>query len=339
MNKRRSIPNQIHLKNVLLRDRSTGVKDGINWRKSEAFNDSPGQLQEAAHKNWSQYFHRRAGGKGGDWKVILQRGKSYTSGFMKGVGLYSKIIPVPLRNTASAVVCACNRAIDLQSVLKKLSILPLKEIVVVLHNASDEMFTIARNYKNTVVVHFPEAVDPDVERSLGAKLTSANTLLFVDGEQAVDANILARFIWECESRVDIALNDISTRLGLFYQRAGIERFHEFLNRSLNRKDLKANSLSSLPFALSRHALDTMGISNLAVPAKAHAMAILGGLRIGIGGAVKSSSHYERSASNEKWRRAAGDHIEAWREAMTAQGSRLNFADSTRNRSVLGEWER
>jgi hypothetical protein len=331
-------PSPIHAKNALLRDRFAGVKDGKKWRISEAFDDSPERLQEAAHKNWSQYFHGGGARKETDWKVVLQRGKSYTSGFMKGVGLYTKMAPVPLRNIAGAVVCACHHSNALKNVLKQLGALPLQEIVIVLHNASDEMLSHARSYNNTLIAHFPETVDPDVERSLGAKLTSANTLLFVDGQQAVDADDLARFLWECDSRVDIALNDISARMGLFYQRAGIECFHEFLNRSLNRRDLKTNSLSSLPFALSRHALDTMGVSTLAVPAKAHAVAILSGLRIGAVGTVKSRVKHKSSVSVEKWRRAAGDHVEAWREAMTAQGSRLRFADSIRNRSVLGDWE-
>jgi hypothetical protein len=63
------------------------------------------------------------------------------------------------------------------------------------------------------------------------------------------------------------------------------------------------------------------------------------LRIGVGGSVKSRFNHESSVSEENWRRAAEDHVEAWREAMNAQGSQLNFADSIRNRSVLGDWER
>ncbi|MFC5468857.1 glycosyltransferase family 2 protein [Cohnella suwonensis] len=332
-------PSQIHAKNALSRDRNYGVKHGKKWREKETVGNIRERLQETAHKKWSRYFHKEDAGKGADWKVVLQRGKEYTSGFMKGAGVYTKMVPVPLRNTAAAIVCASRHTKTLQSVLKELSALPLQEIVVVLHNASDETFSHVRSYSNTLIAHFPEAIDPDVERSLGAKLTSADTLLFVDGEFAVNAENLARFLWECDSRMDIALNDISTKMGLFNQRAGTEFFREFLNRSLNRKDLRANSLLSLPFALSRNALDTIGVSTLSVPVKAHATAILRGLRIGVGGSVKSRVNRKPMVSGEKWRRIAGDHVEAWREAMTAKGSRLNFADSIRNRSVLGDWER
>jgi hypothetical protein len=256
---------------------------------------------------------------------------------MQGAGLYASITPVPLRGTASAVVCAGNDQAALHAVLSQLEALPLHEIIVVLSAPSERMFSLVRSHSNAIIANLPGNVDPDTGRALGAKLTGADSILFVDGEQAVDADRLAGFLWECDGKADIALNDVSVHMGSFHSRGAIERFHEFLNASLERPDLKMNTLSTLPFAISRTALDTISPAALAVPAKAHAMAIINGLKIVIGGSVEKSKMPETTARNLQ--RAAGDHVEAWREAMNARGSRLSFTDSVRNRSVLGDWER
>lgn len=317
----------------------SGVKKGRSWRNSEAFNASPEGLQAAANMYWSRYYHRKKTRKSPRWNDLLRRGLSYTSGFMKGSKLKTKLCPVPLQKKAAAVVCAAHDPRALHSVLKELNELPLEEIVVVLHEASDEMFDVAKNNIKTVVAHFPEQIDPDVGRALGAKLTGADTLLFVDGEQRVSAEMLAPFLWECDRRLDVALNDISAGAGLFHQRDGNQQIYEFLNASLKRTDLKSNSLTVLPFALSRHAFNRIGAPMLAVPAKAHVRAILAGLRIGPGGTVKFRSRCKTSTSDERWRQSAGDHVEAWGAAITDCGSRLSFADRRRNRTVLGDGSR
>ncbi|BBI35025.1 hypothetical protein KCTCHS21_44240 [Cohnella abietis] len=216
--------------------------------------------------------------------------------------------------------------------------LPLHEIVIVLANTNEEIYSLARNHKNMIIAYLPDEVNPDVGRALGAKLTGADTVLFVDGEHPVHSDILARFLWECDGRVDIALNDLTAQMGLFNRRGESERFHEFLNRSLNREDLSINCLSSLPFAVSRNALDTLGAAAFTVPIKAHALAILNGLKIGTGGSASNRNSNRLIASKQNWQIAAGDHVEAWTEAMGTRGSRLDFTDSVRNRSVLGDWE-
>lgn len=316
-----------------------GLKHGREWRKNERAEATPDRLQEAAHNYWYRYYRRTKTIKASDWKVLLQRGTDYLDGFMKGAGMKTKLCPVPLRKTAAAIVCAGQDAKALHRILKQLGELPLKEIIVVLHNATDELFADARSNKKTMVAHLPETIDSDVGRALGAKLTTADTLLFIDGEYEVGAVRLARFLWECDSRLDVALNDISTSTGLFNERDGAQHIHEFLNASLSRPDLKNNSLSTLPFALSRHAFNTIGAPKLAVPAKAHAAAILAGLNIGFGGSVISRNHTDSRIMADRWRTSAGDHVEALREALTAKGSRLCFADLLRNRQVLGDRQR
>ncbi|TFE27866.1 hypothetical protein [Cohnella luojiensis] len=317
-------------------DHSAGVSDGRAWRSGATYDTRVEKLREAIHDKWRRRFLETPIKQNEDWKFLQLRGKSYAAGFMQGSGMHTPLSAVPLRHKAAAVVCAGSNEAALQAVLNELEALPLHEIVIVLATPTDWMYSQARSRHNTVIAHLPAAVDADVGRALGSKLTGADIVLFVDGEHAVNADILARFLWVCDGRLDVALNDLSGQMGVFQKRAGVERFHEFLNASLDRGDLKINSLSSLPFAVSRHALDTLGATALTVPAKAHALAILKGLRIGLGGMADSR---RLNGSRGDWRVAAGDHVEAWREAMTARGSRLQFTDSTRNRTALGDWER
>ncbi|QJD84081.1 family 2 glycosyl transferase [Cohnella herbarum] len=319
-------------------DHSAGLKDGIEWRGSSADDNRPDSLREIIHRKWNQRFLETNRASNTDWKLVQARGKSYSEGFMQGAGRHINISPVPLRNHAAAVVCAGTNEASLQEVLLQLAALPLQEVVIVLGKPSEWLFALARNDPKTVIAYLPEKVEPDIGRALGAKLTGADMILFVDGEKTVPADQLARFIWECEGKSDIALNDVSGQMGLFHQRGEIDRFHEFLNTSLNRGDLKINSLSNLPFAVSRNAFDTLGAAAFAIPVKAHALAILKGLRIGFGGSAGVRRFARNEDTEQKWRKAAGDHAEAWREAMSARGSRLQFADTQRNRSVLGEWE-
>jgi hypothetical protein len=328
----RSQPRRIRTLDHHFPDFTAGVSEGAAWRSSIDFDPSLERFREVVHEHFSRRFHETNRNKSTAWMHVQQRGKKYVTGFMKGSKIDTSISPIPLQNKAAAVVCASTGSAALNDVLSQLNTLPLQEIVLVLCNPADEMFSLARSYKNTVIAYFPDEVDPDVGRAMGVKLTDADTVLFVDGERAVDANLLARFLWECDGRVDIALNDLSAQMGLFHQRNSVERFHEFLNTSLNRVDLKTNSMSDLPFAVSRHALNTLGPAVLAVPVKAHAIAILNGLRIGTGGSAGSRMY------KDNWKKAAGDHVEAWREAMNARGSRLQFADSIRNRNVLGDFE-
>ncbi len=330
---------RVHSPGRRLPDHSAGVTEGAAWRRSAAFDTNPGRLREVIHQSWSQRFHETNRNNNLDWKLVQQRGMKYATGFMQGAGIYTSLALAPLHHKAAAVVCAGPSSVALPVVLSQLEMLPLREVVLVLSNPTDGMYSLARSRKNTVIASFPDEIDPDIGRALGAKLTGADTVLFVDGEQAVDAQILARFLWECDKRVDIALNDLSPKMGLFHARSDSSRFREFLNASLNREDLRTNSLSALPFAVSRNALDTLGPTALSVPAKAHALAILRGLKIGAGGSANSRALHDLSNSDESWKKAAGDHAEAWKEAMAARGTRLQFTDTIRNRSVLGDGER
>jgi len=314
------------------------VNDGKLWQHFQSKDDI--QLEEArnaAFQAWSDKWYDGNVPKSAAWKQLLSHGRQYAAGFLQRFADAEPILPVPLRNTAAAVVCATFPLLGLQNVLKELVSLPLRQIIVVIYGVpADQLPSISGNPRTVVVVK-PEVTDPDVGRAIGAKLANADTLLFVDGKQPVAANVLARFIWECDGRADIALNDLPMNKIWFNQRGGIQMLQEFLNASLNRKELKSNSLAALPYALSRNALNTIGAATLCVPAKAHAVAIMSKLRIVAGGTAGKPS---RSPSDKfVSRTVAGDHAEAWHTAIAKSGSRLKRPDLNRNRAILEDSDR
>lgn len=319
--------------------RREGTTLGAAWRAENPAGTAE-ELKSYVQEQWTRKARDGSGrpgtAPGAGWHEVWERGKQFGEGAMAGAGVPSGFAPVPLQGSAAAVLYAePSSARSLMSVLSVLDLLPLSEIVVVAGNASESWLTAVRSHPKATIAHHPDAVHADVGRALGAKLTGADIVLFVDGDQPAPAAELARFLWECDGRLDVALNDISPDYRMFNERNAVLRFQEFLNFTLGRADLKMNTMASMPFALSRNALDSLGSALLAVPAKAHAAAVLRGLRIGTAGRVGWRSPFGTEAPQPVLQVAAGDHFEAWREAMTARGSRLQFADRARNRGAVG----
>ncbi|MEH7087276.1 family 2 glycosyl transferase, partial [Neobacillus drentensis] len=100
-----------------------------------------------------------------------------------------------------------------------------------------------------------------------------------------------------------------------------------------------NSLTAVPHALSRKALEIIGYMNLMVPPKAQAIAILNGLRVEV---CTSINVVERNKirntnvgqTNPVAQLIIGDHLEALREAMDMCGSRLSLSDTQRDRDRI-----
>lgn len=248
-------------------------------------------------------------------------------------------VMLPAGCRVSAVVTVMNEEATLPLVLRELGKLPLQETIVVLNGCTDSSLSIARSFPQVTVVHYTERLGHDVGRSIGAKLTKADIVLFVDGDFPIGADRLKRFVAAIAQGADIALNDISPYLPLFRDWDEVTKMKAFLNLSLGRPDLRANSLTCVPHAMSRRAIEQIGSGLLAVPPKAQAAAIEAGLRIRTAASVNvlQSNRIRNSnvgKDNEVSRLIIGDHIEALKYAMDAGGSRLTNEDSGRRRHVV-----
>ncbi|MBD3920047.1 glycosyltransferase family 2 protein [Paenibacillus sp. PR3] len=247
------------------------------------------------------------------------------------------VLPIGCR--VSAVVTVLNEEETLPLVLRELGKLPLEETIVVLNGCTDSSLSIARSFPQATVVHYTEKLGHDVGRSIGAKLTKSDIVLFVDGDIPIGADRLKRFIAAIAQGTDVALNDISPFLPLFRDWDEVTKMKAFLNLSLGRPDLRANSMTCVPHAMSRRAIERIGSGLLAVPPKAQAAAIEAGLHVRTAASVNvlQSNRLRQSnvgKDNEVSRLIIGDHIEALKYAMNAGGNRLTNEDSGRRRHVV-----
>ncbi|MNU43666.1 Glycosyl transferase family 2 [compost metagenome] len=295
----------------------------------------PREQRSDAHMQMTySTWHIQSGLTNIPFSRVLPILKAYCRGYTSVSGNVRPGIPVPLRRSASAVVTVCNEMKTISAVLSELAKLPLCEIIVVLNGCRDGSFAEVRKHPGVTLLHFPERLGHDVGRSLGAAVAKGDILLFTDGDLVIPAEELAAFLYAVDQGADLALNNITPWLPAFSKQDEVTRSKSFLNLVLGRPDLKANSLTAVPHALSRRAIQTIGTAALAVPPKAQALAIQHGLIVTAPLAVDVIRHNRVRTGNTGngnmvSRMILGDHIEALGEAMSRGGTRLGLTSQGR----------
>jgi hypothetical protein len=284
------------------------------------------------------YMEQIAGTRMG-YSSLLRISRAFVHGYADRDSTLSGYIPLPLAKTAGAVVVASNERETLNKVLTELMRLPFGEIIVVLNGCSDGSFTSLMNHPRLIKLSFPERLGHDVGRALGAMITTQDTVLFVDGDLPLPAEDLGAFLLAIEQGSDVALNNITPFLPSFMRQDSVTHSKVFLNMSLGRADLLANSLTAVPHALSRRAIDTLGHASLVVPPKAHALALVNELTVTAPYSVNVLKNNRIRSTNTGRGNVMGgliigDHIEALAEVMKIYGPRLKF--TRMSRSVLAK---
>ncbi|GIP24102.1 glycosyltransferase family A protein [Paenibacillus sp. J22TS3] len=279
-------------------------------------------------------WHRQFGHGGQSLSRLWASANAYSKGYSAVPGTAGSVIPLPLDKSASAIVTVCDEEKTVSAVLAELEKLPFREIIVVLNGCTDGSFAEARKHKNTILLHYPERLGHDVGRAIGAAAAVGDILLFMDGDLVVPAEQLAAFLYAVDKGTDVALNDISPWLPAFQGQDSVTRSKAFLNLVLGRPDLKSNSLTAIPHALSRRSITRLGTAVLAVPPKALALAVLSGLKISTVAKINviKSNRIRKGNTGEGnavGKLILGDHIEALGEAMKRSGVRLGLTSQPR----------
>jgi len=272
------------------------------------------------------------------WPLYHAAASRFAEGFGKGWNL-DHYVWLPTQKRVAAILTVMNEKDTISSVLAQLSRIPLHEIIIVVNGSNDGTLETIRRSSQAIIVHYREALGHDVGRAIGAKLAEADILLFLDGDFPIMAEQLMPFVDAIERGYDIALNDLSPYIGVFAHRDDVTAIKEFVNRSLARPDLGANSLTAIPHAIRKDAAQKIGYTNLSVPPKAQAIAIGQGLKICSPASVNVFASNRLRGHNVGRSNAVadliiGDHIEALRTALHGQGKRLSYADRIRDRSIL-----
>ncbi|MFD0710688.1 glycosyltransferase family 2 protein [Paenibacillus sp. GCM10027626] len=285
---------------------------------------------------WNRWYHSN---KHLPWNAYHTAAAKFIEGYCKHAGGYfGNGVLLPTDKTVAAIVTVMNEKDTIPSVLEQLHRLPLHEMIFIVNGSTDESFEMLRNQSRATIVHYHHALGHDVGRAIGAKLAESEILLFLDGDFPVFAEHLLPFIAAIGQGADIALNNISPYIGLFSNRDDVTIVKEFINRSMARADLGANSLTAIPHAMKKQAAQLIGYANLAVPPKAQVLAIQQGLKINSPASVDViSTNRQRKRnvgrSNAVSELIIGDHIEALKTAFDMRGPRMSFPDRIRNRQL------
>jgi hypothetical protein len=243
----------------------------------------------------------------------------------------------------AAVIPARNESATLQTILAELERLSLYQIVVVVNGSTDATRAIAMHY-GCKVLEFSGALGHDVGRGLGAQASDrTDGVVFLDADIEFRAGELVSFLTAVEGGMDVALNDVN-QLPLFNPRHPVNVAKAYLNVVLDRTDLGSSSMTGVPHALSRKALDVIGCEALAVPPMAQAKAILSHLRVGLASAVdvvgRNRIHGADSpvTSGQLEDLIVGDHLEAISYVLSERGVRGGFSDGNRQRQRFTQAE-
>ncbi|WP_143100972.1 glycosyltransferase [Paenibacillus sp. 1_12] len=274
------------------------------------------------------------------WPHYCEAVKGYLEGYslISGINVREWML-LPTERTVSVVISVMNEEATVMNVLHQLQRMPLEEIIVVVNGSGDSTFQRVRKGSSAIVVYYPEPLGYDVGRAIGSKLTGSDIVVYVDGDMTIAAEQLIPFIAAIDRGADVALNHISPYLRTFAHWDGVSMVKQLINVSLGRPDLGADSLTAVPHALSRKALDTIGIEQLMVPPKAQALAIAKGLVVTAPWSVdvittNRVNQHNKGANNSVSDMIIGDHIEALHAVQQLGGERLSFTDLIRKRSYL-----
>ncbi|WP_275901470.1 glycosyltransferase family 2 protein [Cohnella algarum] len=237
----------------------------------------------------------------------------------------------------SVIIPVMNEKRRLARVIREaFRIRPRTEVIAVVNGSTDGSLDIARNSGARVIV-FDRPLGHDVGRSVGAMEAQGRVLLFIDADMVIPAAQLRTFVEAVERGVDVALNDYSGPTDRATVHSVVLAKHA-LNGLLGRKDLRGASMTAVPHAISRKALETVGAAALAVPPLAHAMAVHGKLsvervkHVNVGRLNPLRIRRERTNSLEPL--IVGDHLEAIDWLMRNTDGRGGCGEDDRKRWMV-----
>lgn len=239
--------------------------------------------------------------------------------------------------SVSVIIPVWNEHRTISRVLQQVrGIHPQVEIIVVSNGSTDGTKELAEK-AGVKVISFAKPLGHDVGRAIGAKEAKGEIILFIDGDIVIPTRQLIPFVQAIKNGVDVALNSYSGPIGKKKVHSVVLSKH-VLNEVLFRPDLAGASLTTIPHALSRHALESIGIDNLAVPPKAHAIAVHKGLHV-------KPVYFVNVGKPNPIRRTlykkdplesliVGDHLEALNWLFQGTNERGNRTDLTRLRDIV-----
>jgi len=237
----------------------------------------------------------------------------------------------------SVIIPVVNERRTLGAVIREAAqVHPATEVIVVANGSTDGSAELAERM-GARVLRYPSPLGHDVGRSMGARAARGEILIFTDGDIVVASRDLRALSAAVESGADVALNAYLGPTGL-KQVHGVVLAKHALNLMIDDPAATGASMTTIPHAISRRALDIIGCDNLAVPPKAQAIAVCHGLQIRAPHYVEVGRRNRRrgrgKGSDPLERLIVGDHLEALAWYIGQTGARGRMPDDGRSRESV-----
>jgi glycosyltransferase involved in cell wall biosynthesis len=234
----------------------------------------------------------------------------------------------------SVIIPAANECRTIRGVIREASrVHPSSEVIVVANGSTDGTMELA-NRCGARVVSYSHSLGHDVGRAIGAKVARGQILLFTDADFILSAKELKPFVSAVLKGTDIALNRYQGPTSKLKVHSVILSKHA-LNIAVSRPDLSGSSMTAVPHAISRRALETVGADSLTVPPLALAKAIHYGLNVRAVEYVdvgrRNRHRRQRQRSNPLEALIVGDHLEAMNWVIEQSDDRAGMTDNNRDR--------
>jgi hypothetical protein len=241
------------------------------------------------------------------------------------------------RPKVSVIIPAMNEGKNIARVIAySRKVHPDTEVIVVVNGSSDHTEQIARRMGAKVIV-YASPLGHDVGRSIGAMHARGHILVFTDADIVIPTVLLIPFVKAIENGGDVALNRYTGVTNTKHVHGVVLAKHA-LNVILHRSDLTGMSMTTIPHAISRHALQTIGHESLSVPPKALAIAVWTGMK------VQGTAYVDVGRPNPRKRKwltvdplkklIVGDHLEAISWVIDNTNERGGYTDSIRRRDMV-----
>lgn len=237
----------------------------------------------------------------------------------------------------SVIIPAMNEAQTIAGVISRASrVHPRCEVIVVVNGSADQTAEIAHSL-GAHVISYELPLGHDAGRSVGAEAAKGEILLFTDGDLVIPAVDLRPFVTAVSGGADIALNDYSGPVRKLSPHPVVLSKHA-LNILLGRPDLKGCSMTAVPHAISRKALEALGSDLLSRPPMAHAKAVLRGMRVEAAHKVSvgklNAVRRKENGKDPLQQLVTADHLEAVSLLLDQRGNRAGFGDGARRREMV-----
>ncbi|PFI27027.1 glycosyl transferase [Bacillus thuringiensis] len=248
-----------------------------------------------------------------------------------------------MAKSLSVIIPASNEVDTISDVIQSVKPLNPVEIIVIANGCNDGTEEVA-NRLGCKVIRYTELLGNDVGRAVGAKHAIGDVLLFIDGDFAIPTSKLQLFLNSIlHDQTDIVLNNLDALFLKKQKPHSVTVWRQILNAMLEREELKIDSLLSVPHALTKEVVQSIGYECLVNPIVAHLRIAQSKWRINRHCAIDvitpnkfrpiEHAAYGTNLSQSE-RRMIGDHIEAVAERIVSSDIRGGYYDGNRKRDSV-----